>query len=194
MVIITDLDSVEGEALLQEAVTFVSVSKLCNVCFWAKHTQREDSQSRITFLHNPDAGSAGGQVSSLIARIRSTNDTATLSPDVFRRALDGVKMQDAAQVIISEGTRLRPDPQAYTAFLTTSRLLAREVGLQPGEQAVLVNGRVRCLFVSHGALYNKPSCVARRSHSSYFGICFRRLCDVGNLRNEKASWTCRASP
>jgi hypothetical protein len=33
MVIIADLDSVEGEALLQEAVTFVSVSKLCNVCF-----------------------------------------------------------------------------------------------------------------------------------------------------------------
>ncbi|KAG2028540.1 hypothetical protein BDR03DRAFT_826561, partial [Suillus americanus] len=34
------------------------------------------------------------------------------------------------------------DPQAHTAFLTTSRLLAREAGLRPGEQAVIVNGRL----------------------------------------------------
>lgn len=63
--------------------------------------------------------------------------------DIFKRALDNFETQDAAQVFITEGITLQSDPQAHTAFLTTSRLLAREAGLRPGEQAIIVNGRVR---------------------------------------------------
>lgn len=119
------------------------------MCIRAKQAQRGDSHSRVTFLHNPDAKSSGGKVSSLIGRIGSTGDLVTLSPDVLRRALDKVEIQDAAQVFITEGIQFQSDSEAHTAFLTTSRLLAREVGLQPGERAILVNGRVRCSFVSH---------------------------------------------
>lgn len=87
-------------------------------------------------------------MSSLIASIGSTSDLYTLSPDVLQRALGEVELEGAAQVFIAEGIPLQSDPQAHTAFLTTSRLLAREVGLQPGEQAILVNGRVCRLFFS----------------------------------------------
>lgn len=115
-----------------------------------------------------------------------------LSPDVLRRALDEVELEGAAQVFIAEGIPLQLDPQAHTAFLTTSRLLAREVGLQPGERAILVNGRVCCLF-SLMLWNNKMTCIARRSYLPSFEIRFGRLCNVGKVRNKKASWTCRAS-
>ncbi|KAG1862437.1 UDP-glucose:glycoprotein glucosyltransferase-domain-containing protein [Suillus tomentosus] len=127
MVVIANLDSAEGQALVQEAVTFVS---------------REESQSRITFLHNPSTGSPGGNVSSFFAHVGSTSDLGELSPDVLKRALDDLKTQDATQVFIAEGIKLGSDPEAHTAFLTTSRLFAREAGLQPGEQAIIVNGRL----------------------------------------------------
>jgi UDP-glucose:glycoprotein glucosyltransferase len=127
MAVIANLDSVEGQALVQEAVTFVS---------------RKGSQSRITFLHNPSTGSPGGNVSSFFAYIGSTSDLGELSPDVLKRALNDLETQDATQVFITEGIKLRSDPQARTAFLTASRLLAREAGLRPGEQAIIVNGRL----------------------------------------------------
>ncbi|KAG1729250.1 glycosyltransferase family 24 protein [Suillus lakei] len=127
MVVIANLDSVEGQALVREAVAFIS---------------RKESQSRVTFLHNPSTNSAGGNVSSFFAHVGSASDFRELSPDVIKRALDDLETQDAAQVFITEGIQLRSDPQAYTAFLTTSRLLAREAGLRPGEQAVIVNGRL----------------------------------------------------
>ncbi|KAG1748320.1 glycosyltransferase family 24 protein [Suillus paluster] len=127
MAVIADLDSAEGQALVREAVAFVS---------------RKEAQSRVTFLHNPAIGSAGGKVSSFFASVGSTSDLGELSPDVLRRALDDLETQDSAQLFIAEGVRLQLDSQAHTAFLTTSRLLAREAGLQPGEQAILVNGRL----------------------------------------------------
>lgn len=127
MAVIANLDSTEGQALVQEAVTFVS---------------RKGSQSRITFLHNPSTGSPGGNVSSFFAHVGSTSDLGELSPDVLKRALDNLETQDATQVFIAEGIELRSDQQAHTAFLTTSRLLAREAGLRPGEQAIIVNGRL----------------------------------------------------
>ncbi|KAG0702039.1 glycosyltransferase family 24 protein [Suillus ampliporus] len=127
MAVIADLDSAEGQALVREAVAFVS---------------GKESQSRVTFLHNPATGSAGGDLSSFFARVGSTSDLGELSPHVLRRALDDWETQDAAQVFIAEGVPLQSDPQAHTAFLTTSRLLAREAGLQPGEQGIIVNGRL----------------------------------------------------
>ncbi|KAG1823651.1 glycosyltransferase family 24 protein [Suillus subaureus] len=127
MAVIANLDSAEGQALVQEAVTFVS---------------RKGSQSRITFLHNPSTSSPGGNVSSFFAHVGSTSDLGELSPDVLQRALNDLETQDATQVFITEGVKLRSDPQAHTAFLTTSRLLAREAGLRPGEQAIIVNGRL----------------------------------------------------
>ncbi|KAG2069543.1 hypothetical protein BDR04DRAFT_1101419 [Suillus decipiens] len=126
MVVIANLDSVEGQALAQEAVTFIS---------------RKESQSRITFLHNPSTSLPGGNVSSFFAHV-ATSDLRELSPDVLKRALADLETQDATQVFITEGIQLRPDPLAYTAFITTSRLLAREAGLRPGEQAIIVNGRL----------------------------------------------------
>jgi transcriptional regulator of nitric oxide reductase len=65
---------------------------------------------------------------------------------MLKRALDNLETQDATQVFITEGIKLQSDPQAHTAFLTKSRLVAREAGLRPGEQAVIVNGRVRFSF------------------------------------------------
>ncbi|KAG1851914.1 glycosyltransferase family 24 protein [Suillus subluteus] len=127
MAVIANLDSAEGQALVQEAVTFVS---------------RKGSQSRITFLHNPSTGSPGGNVSSFFAHVGSTSGLGELSPDVLKRALDNLETQDATQVFAAEGIKLRSDQQAHTAFLTTSRLLAREAGLRPGEQAIVVNGRL----------------------------------------------------
>lgn len=127
MVVIANLDSAEGQALVREAVTFVS---------------RKESQSRITFLHNPTAGSPRGNVSSFFAHIGSTSNLGEISSNMFKRALDNFETQDAAQVFIAEGITLQSDPQAHTAFLTTSRLLVREAGLRPGEQAIIVNGRL----------------------------------------------------
>jgi len=95
-------------------------------------------------------------VSSLIARIGSSGNPVALPPDVLLRAFDEVEIDDTAQVFITEGIQLRSDPRAHTAFLTTNRVVAREVGLQPGEQAILVNGRVRRPFVSHESVYDKP--------------------------------------
>lgn len=67
---------------------------------------------------------------------------------MLKRALDNLKTQDATQVFITEGIKLGSDPEVHTAFLTTSRLFAREAGLQPGEQAIIVNGRVRLSLFS----------------------------------------------
>ncbi|KAG2134823.1 glycosyltransferase family 24 protein [Suillus clintonianus] len=127
MIVIANLDSAEGQALVREAVAFVS---------------RKESQSRVTFLHNPVTGSAGCNLSSFFAIVGLTSDLGELSPDVLKRALDDLETQDAVQAPITEMIRRQFDSPVHTAFLTTSRLLAREAGLRPGEQGIIVNGRL----------------------------------------------------
>ncbi|KAF9239780.1 glycosyltransferase family 24 protein [Melanogaster broomeanus] len=77
--------------------------------------------TRVTFLYNPEAMSTG-VVSTLISTLRSSGTQKAFSDEFIA----GNQVTDAE----------------IFRVLQTSRLVTRELGLQPGQRAVLVNGRL----------------------------------------------------
>jgi UDP-glucose:glycoprotein glucosyltransferase len=75
---------------------------------------------------------------------------------------------------------------AYAQYVKSSRLVARELQLQPGEQALIVNGRVGRIRLS---LVSKihPSLVGRTSQR--WRLCVCRLSHAGSLRVTQQSRT-----
>ncbi|KAH9930812.1 glycosyltransferase family 24 protein [Amylocystis lapponica] len=142
--IVADFDSEAGLELVREAMT----------------SAKSDSPSRFSFVHNPAAASSGPagrrtQVSSLLAHLVSKEALYRVSP---ARLLGVLGFSDPAvpnagpQVVISpEGSlddmldgALLDDGgrEAYEGFVKSCRLIARELEFAPGEQGLIVNGRV----------------------------------------------------
>ncbi|KAH7929980.1 glycosyltransferase family 24 protein [Leucogyrophana mollusca] len=85
------------------------------------------SRSRVTFVHNPTD--------------LSKNTPATLIRALgFSEEVTG----GTAQAPLTEGLAFNEgiDDNALASFIQSSRLFTREIGLAPGERAILVNGRL----------------------------------------------------
>ncbi|PCH34985.1 glycosyltransferase family 24 protein [Wolfiporia cocos MD-104 SS10] len=139
--IVTDIDSEAGQLLIREVLSAVNTNY----------------PSRISFIHNPSEApitrsQTRPQVSSLVAQLISKGLLHRASPSRLLRLLgfgDVAAPKQSPQTVISaedslddilSGTVLTD--AEYDEFVTASRLIAREVGLAPGDQAVVVNGRV----------------------------------------------------
>ncbi|KAI0823499.1 glycosyltransferase family 24 protein [Trametes gibbosa] len=135
MYIVADLNSEEGRAFVKEALESVT----------------PDSLSRLSFIHAPSipsSGSPGNQVtSSILARLITRDALSAYTPE---RLLSLLGLNEAAigdsetQQVLSqdEDSALADLPYGEKAYLDACSLIVRQLGLKPGEQAVIVNGRV----------------------------------------------------
>ncbi|KAG6839745.1 hypothetical protein C0991_012004, partial [Blastosporella zonata] len=138
--VVGDLDSAEGLKLVKEALLSINPS----------------SRTRISFIHNPVDDPTEGPnrplASWLIAHLIKTNLVSKTAPEYFLRALGVVGPTNGAQAVLSQDEVIRAltegvkvvdfDPVYYAEYVKASRLVAREIGVAPGQQALLVNGRV----------------------------------------------------
>jgi UDP-glucose:glycoprotein glucosyltransferase len=64
-------------------------------------------------------------------------------PDIASPSAQAILSRDAALGEITGGVKLHEvDAEEYSKFTSSSRLVARKLGLSPGQTALLVNGRV----------------------------------------------------
>ncbi|KNZ76128.1 UDP-glucose:glycoprotein glucosyltransferase [Termitomyces sp. J132] len=133
--VIADLDSQEGLKLVEEAL--LSIVRFLYMLHFAPDDEYHVSQglntrTRISFIHNPidDPTERTDRplASWLIAYLIKTQSLSKASPEQLLRALDF-------------------SGKEYGEYVITSRLVARELDVKPGERAVLVNGRVVGPFV-----------------------------------------------
>ena len=94
----------------------------------------------------------------MIALLIKTQSISKASPEQLLRALgldsspsfdvdvahvQTILTQQEAVKAVTEGVKVTEfGEKEYGEYIMTSRLLARELGMKPGERAVLVNGRV----------------------------------------------------
>lgn len=113
--------------------------------------------SRFSFVHNPSGEeslvpSKPAHISSLLAHLTLKRKLHRMAPSRLLEILglgNVATPGDSTQIVISsEGTlddilggSILEDAE-YEAYLKSSRLMAHELRLAPGEQAVIVNGRV----------------------------------------------------
>lgn len=125
-------------------------------------SQASEFPSRVSFVHNPAVGPADStihpQVSSLFAQLIMKGLLERVSPGRLLEILgagDVASPDHTRQVVIAaesgldeilERTELKDEE--YQEYAKASRLVARALGFVPGEQGLLVNGRVCCPFWS----------------------------------------------
>ncbi|KDR79892.1 hypothetical protein GALMADRAFT_242006 [Galerina marginata CBS 339.88] len=140
--IVADLDSENGLGLVKEAISSLT----------------PDSKTRISFIHNPaiphTADSAARSPTSwLFAHLHTRELLATVAPSTLLSALGSPAAPvDGSQTPIGKSSAFEEAtggvvlgdimPEEYADYLKTSRLVAREVRLLPGQAAFIVNGRV----------------------------------------------------
>jgi UDP-glucose:glycoprotein glucosyltransferase len=120
--------------------------------------QTPTSHTRISFIHNPSQPngiSSGGQRRSRIfSQLMTTNAMYKLSPSQLLQVIGAPSKQDQVedrQNVLSQDEVPDSlldaindfDAVAYDGYIRTSRLVARDLHLAPGEQALILNGRVR---------------------------------------------------
>ncbi|KAJ7813688.1 glycosyltransferase family 24 protein [Mycena olivaceomarginata] len=141
--VVADFDTEEGLQLAREALTSID----------------DGSKTRLGFVHNPGPGSAArdpavrSPVSWLLSHLLAKNLLSKATPGRLLRALgleppvasggsDGtqipLKMEDLTDGVGIAGY----SAEEYEAYVRSSRLVARELQLAPGAQALVVNGRV----------------------------------------------------
>jgi UDP-glucose:glycoprotein glucosyltransferase len=161
--VVADLDSEAGLALMKEALD--SLVRLLNFegvfssecdCF-----QKEDSLARISFIHNPaNQESTGSHTSLLISYLVHKDLLSKLSPNKLLQALGLASVVDGddVQTALSQEHILREisggvalvdiDVEIFNDYMRSSRRLVRELRLDSGDHAVVVNGRVSDPFPS----------------------------------------------
>jgi UDP-glucose:glycoprotein glucosyltransferase len=120
--------------------------------------QKSDSRTRVSFIHNPNNTSSGDPIDSsspsyLISQIINSHGLVSASPGKVLLALGldpSVPAGDRLQGVLSKDGLVdqhdgKLDAEAYARFVKSSRLVARELHVVPGEQFLIVNGRV-CFF------------------------------------------------
>lgn len=125
-------------------------------------SQASDFPSRVSFVHNPFVHNPAvvgpadpalhPQVSSLFAQLIINGLLERASPDRLLEILsagDVASPDHSRQIVIAagsgldeilQGTELKDEE--YQDYVKASRLVARTLGFAPGEQGLLVNGRV----------------------------------------------------
>ncbi|KAJ7057937.1 UDP-glucose:glycoprotein glucosyltransferase-domain-containing protein [Mycena amicta] len=143
MYVVTDFDSVDGLALLKEALLSIN----------------DESKTRVSFIHNPSKLDADPNVrqpvSWLISHLLGRNLLSKASSDRLRCALglgDVPVVPEDAQIPIGNYCSALDlaggigvsgySAEDYAAFVTSSRLVARELQFAPGQQGLIVNGRI----------------------------------------------------
>lgn len=120
--------------------------------------QTDDSQTRITFLHNPPSSSNSEMtlVSSILAYLISTSKLSQITPEKFASAfgfpinpiVDGDKSTQMPFKANDVFSSLGIDSSELTTnstcdrYVKASRLAARAFGIKSGETGVVINGRV----------------------------------------------------
>ena len=113
------------------------------------------SPSRLTFVHNPsDTASILNPRSkaALLAQLVSSRSLDRVSADRLLRVLGLGEAPSAdeqgEQVAITSEDTLRdlmedvPSPATLASYARACQFLVRELGIKPGEQVLVVNGRV----------------------------------------------------
>ncbi|KAI0063832.1 hypothetical protein BV25DRAFT_1801498 [Artomyces pyxidatus] len=139
--VIADLDSEDGLSMVQAALTFGSPS----------------SRSRVAFIHNPssapDIVETSTRMSSLISHLMFKRLVSKISSHNLLRAL-GLHMtvDQSEQTVLGADISLNDimggvdvkdvDLVDYAKYVRTSGQVVQELGLEPGEIALILNGRV----------------------------------------------------
>ncbi|TDL22772.1 hypothetical protein BD410DRAFT_769716 [Rickenella mellea] len=141
--VVADLDSEAGIALMREAVDSLE----------------NGSPSRLSFVHNPapvnspEDSPPHTRISQLVAHLIAKDQLARISHSTFKAILDWRMEDDATNPTSDTPVSQIPlgsdvdydgsiDAEMYKRFCHTSLLVARELGLSPSDQAVVVNGRI----------------------------------------------------
>ncbi|KAI0367405.1 glycosyltransferase family 24 protein [Pilatotrama ljubarskyi] len=136
--VIADLDSEENRGFMKEALLSMT----------------PESLSRLSFIHTPSASSAGGSVgssapSSILARLIGGDVLSKLTPERLLHilGLNDATGNESQEPLTADGLDdlLADVPEradVYEKYVNAGRLIARQLELKPGEQAVIVNGRV----------------------------------------------------
>ncbi|KAJ6586424.1 glycosyltransferase family 24 protein [Mycena vulgaris] len=140
MYVVADFDTEAGLGLLKEALLSID----------------DESKSRVSFVHNPSTLDAADPtvrppVSWLLSHLLARNLLSKASSSRLLRALGleaPVSPSEGTQIPLStddltEGVGIAGySSDDYATFVRSSRLVARELQLVPGQQAVVINGRV----------------------------------------------------
>jgi len=163
--VVADFDTEGGLGLVREALKSIVRPVLhpaVSSCLTSFRSQDDESKTRVSFVHNPaprgDADSAvRPPVSWLLSHLLAKNLLSKATPPRLLRAL-GLDVpppvsppSDGPQIPLSKdddddltgGVGLSGySAEEYDRFVRSSRLVARELQLAPGQQALVVNGRV----------------------------------------------------
>lgn len=101
-------------------------------------------RTRVTFIHNSEAKTTG-TVSTLISTLLHAGSLSDVPPSRILEALanepDTHHAPGTQEPFALTGEEVASAD--ITRLLQASRLVTRQFGLQPGQRAVLINGRVR---------------------------------------------------
>ena len=154
--VVADLDNESGLALAMEAIrSIVRAASLPKSINDAHDTpQTTTSKSRLTFIHNPAVVNAPAQsaLSRFVAHLIYKGLLSEATPTSLLRALGAEKVADDSPsrdaVIRKLAGAVEPaeyEALVYDDYVKSTRRVARELGVQPGQSALVVNGRVRVL-------------------------------------------------
>ncbi|KAI0696066.1 glycosyltransferase family 24 protein [Cytidiella melzeri] len=139
--VIADLDSEDGLALVKEVLQSMDAG----------------SGARYTFVHNPVASSPVTELSlsTVLSRLISAAKLKTVTPEQLLNALGTGSVEspgDKEQAVLTLDTALSDilgdqefageGDATYKQFMRSSRVIVELLKLSPGQQAVVVNGRV----------------------------------------------------
>ncbi|KAF4586958.1 hypothetical protein EYR40_010976 [Pleurotus pulmonarius] len=179
--VVADFDSSSGVKLAIEALKSMT----------------GESQTRLTFVHNPASvpSSDRSSVSWLLAHLITSNRLSKVTPDQLLRALEGdvTISGDAAQVPLSQVKELvgvdaaEFDATAYATYVKAGLLISRKINFQPGQQGLVVNGRV--VGPLPGGEFLAPDFLAlmKYEHKKRFGVVVAALQEVLSLPREPES-------
>lgn len=150
--------------------------------FLNSFAQETSSPSRLSFLHNPDTSKGeidkpNSRISHLISHLIAKDLLSRVPPSAFitflDRQLEAVLDRSTQTVLSSESLIIQLlresdivadnkfDAESYKRFCLASHLIARELSVQPGEQVLLVNGRV-CHLLAMCSAFNIQILAGRR--------------------------------
>lgn len=171
--LIADLDSAEGMVLLTEALKFLvrpkSNSKDPHLSL-PTLSQETNSDACLTPVHNPVGvrGRTGNlaPLSFLMSHLYVNGLLENLSPTQVLNVLLGkeaaftdsggsqtvISLEQSINDLIGDTKLSDISAEEYTLYSHNGRRFATQLGILPGQQAVLANGRVSCLLLEPGSV------------------------------------------
>lgn len=162
--IIADFDTEDGLDLLREAVeslVYHPSQPHPHRPVYSSYSKGPDSPTRIGFLHNPvnmdGVDALQPTISKLLSHLHTQGLFTSTPPSELLTAVGFVPpMESESQTPITQesmiekltkGNGSKGDARkGYRDYVISSSLVAREIGLRPGQQALIVNGRVSPTF------------------------------------------------